>query len=107
VGARGRRPLWSFPWVPVTFGHCEILFFLIFYSSFGPCPTRPALPCLATLPPALAPPIENVARRHRYPIISEVFPTYLLLSFGKVTHWGNDKRWGIFYFYYLLITAVW
>jgi hypothetical protein len=25
VGARGRRPLWSPPWVPVTFGHCEVL----------------------------------------------------------------------------------
>jgi hypothetical protein len=24
VGARGRRPLWSPPWVPVTFGHCEV-----------------------------------------------------------------------------------
>jgi hypothetical protein len=25
VGARGRRPLWSPPWVPVTFGHSEVL----------------------------------------------------------------------------------
>jgi hypothetical protein len=24
-GARGRRPLWSPPWVPVTFGQCEVL----------------------------------------------------------------------------------
>jgi len=44
VGACGRRPLWSPPWVPVTFSHC-FLFFLSFY-----CPTLP-LPCLAlTLP---------------------------------------------------------
>ncbi len=47
VGARGRRPLWSPPWVPMTFGRqCEVLkvlFFLIFYSLFGPCPARPAL----------------------------------------------------------------
>ncbi len=44
VGARGRRPPWSPPWVPVTLGHCEVLyvlFFLIFYSLFGPCPARP------------------------------------------------------------------
>jgi hypothetical protein len=48
VGARGRRPLWSPPWVPVTFGHC-FLFFLIFYSLFFtalPCPA-PTLPCPA------------------------------------------------------------
>jgi len=54
--------------------------------------TDPALPCLAALPPALAP--ENTARHHRCPIISEettndggffVFTTYLLLPFGKVT----------------------
>ncbi len=25
VGARSRRPLWSPPWVPVTFGHFEVL----------------------------------------------------------------------------------
>jgi hypothetical protein len=62
VGARGRRPLWSPPWVPVTFGHC-FLFFLSFYSLFFialPFPAPP-LPCPAlTLPcpcpsPALAP----------------------------------------------------
>jgi len=44
VGARGRRPPWSPPWVPVTLGHCEVLyvlFFLIFYSLFGPCPPCP------------------------------------------------------------------
>ncbi len=61
VGARGWRPPWSPPWVPVTLGHCEVLyvyfslsftlylapalpallFFLIFYSLFGPCPARP------------------------------------------------------------------
>ncbi len=65
VGARGRRPPWSPPWVPVTLGHCEVLyvlFFLIFYSLFGPCPSRtalpPALPCKTdgqtdpALPPA-------------------------------------------------------
>jgi hypothetical protein len=56
VGARGRRPPWSPPWVPVTLGQfCfflsftlylapalpSLLFFLIFYSLFGPCPARP------------------------------------------------------------------
>ncbi len=44
MGARGRRPPWSPPWVLVTLGQCEVLyvlFFLIFYSLFGPCPTRP------------------------------------------------------------------
>jgi hypothetical protein len=62
VGARGRRPLWSPPWVPMTFGRqcevLEVLFFLIFYSLFGPCPARlalsPAPPCPAPCPcPAL------------------------------------------------------
>jgi hypothetical protein len=54
VGARGRRPLWSPPWVPVTFGHC-FLFFLIFYSLFFtaldalPCPALP-LPCPCPCP---------------------------------------------------------
>jgi hypothetical protein len=68
VGARGRRPLWSPPWVPVTFGQCV----LIFYSLFGPCPAPcPALqerrtdgpcpaPCLAALPcPALPLPCKT------------------------------------------------
>jgi hypothetical protein len=56
VGARGRRPLWSPPWVPMTFGRqcevLEVLFFLIFYSLFGPCPARLALP---PAPPCPAP----------------------------------------------------
>ncbi len=51
MGARGRRPLWSPPWVPVTFGHC-FLFFLIFYSLFFIA--LDALPCPAPSP-ALAP----------------------------------------------------
>jgi hypothetical protein len=54
VGARGRRPLWSPPWVPMTFGRqcevLEVLFFLIFYSLFGPCPARLALPPAPTCP---------------------------------------------------------
>jgi hypothetical protein len=65
VGARGWRPLWSPPWVPMTFGRqcevLEVLFFLIFYSLFGPCPARlalpPAPPCPVTCPlprPALS-----------------------------------------------------
>ncbi len=44
VGAHGRCPPWSPLWVPVTLGHralLYILFFLIFYSLFGPCPARP------------------------------------------------------------------
>ncbi len=49
VGARGQTPLWSPPWVLVTFGHCFI-FFLIFYSLFFTALDAlpfPALPCPA------------------------------------------------------------
>ncbi len=64
MGARGRRPLWSPPWVPMTFGRqcevLEVLFFLIFYSLFGPCPARlalpPAPPC-PVWPPVLPNPV--------------------------------------------------
>ncbi len=57
MGARGRRPLWSPPWVPVTFGHC-FLFFLIFYSLFFTA--LDALPCPApTLPLPLPCPVSN------------------------------------------------
>jgi len=72
VGARDLRPLWSF----ISF----IFSYLLLFIWPLPCPICPA--------------IENVARRHRCPIISEettndggffVFTTYLLLPFGKVT----------------------
>ncbi len=57
MGARGRRPLWSPLWVPVTFGHC-FLFIFSFYSLFFtalPCPAL-TLPCPYPCPSlALAP----------------------------------------------------
>jgi hypothetical protein len=94
VGAPDLRPLWSFIF--------SYLLLFIWPLPCPPCPSLPALPpCPAVSPcpalsdrPAPAPAIENVARRHRCPIISEEttndggffgFTTYLLLPFGKVT----------------------
>ncbi len=83
MGARGRRPLWSPPWVPVTFGHC-FLFFLIFYSLFFtaldalPCP---ALPCPY---PALPLPLP-----YRCPALFRIF--LLLPGTGGGSYTGNGK----------------
>jgi len=79
------------PWPSATVKFYKFYFFLSFTLYLAP-----ALPALLCPPPtpAPAPAIENVARRHRCPIIYEettndggffVFTTYLLLPFGKVT----------------------
>jgi hypothetical protein len=81
VGARGRRPLWSF----ISF----IFSYLLLFIWPLPCPPCPALsgrpapcPCPCHIKCSTPPPVPH-------------------------NIWGNDKRWGIFCFYYLLITAVW
>jgi hypothetical protein len=87
VGARGRRPLWSPPWVAVTFGHC-FLFFLSFYSLFFT-----ALPCPALPRPYLALPLPCLALPLPLPCLVSNFP------FG-----ARDKRrklhreWAVFFF---------
>jgi len=51
VGARGWRPLWSPPWVPVNFGHC-FLFFIALPRPYlalpipCPCPSFTLAPAL-------------------------------------------------------------
>ncbi len=79
MGARGRRPLWSPPWVPVTFGHC-FLFFLIFYSLFFTA--LDALPCPAPSP-ALAPALAPA------PALFRIF--LLLPGTGRGSYTGNGQ----------------
>jgi hypothetical protein len=86
VGACGRRPLWSPPWVPVTFGHC-FLFFISFYSLFFtalplPCPC----PCLALFRIFLLVPRTG---RGSYTGNGQCFFFLLLLGTGGGSYKGN------------------
>jgi len=85
VGARGRRPLWSF----ISFIFSYLLLF-IWPLPFPPCLAVPPCPALSGRP--------TPCPCHRKCSTPPPVPHNI---------WGNDKRWGIFCFYYLLITAVW
>jgi hypothetical protein len=94
MGARGQRPLWSPPWVPVTFGHC-FLFIIIFYSLFFtalPCPA-PTLPCPC---PALPLPCRAPALPCLCPALFRIF--LLLLGTGGGNYTGNGQC-----FFFLLL----